>query len=101
MGVYSLRAKRERPFVSMPVSWVELKKALNTGDAASLYWEPSAALERLEEAGDLFAPVLKKKQRLRPEFVDLLADFERKRDGAPSKARKRVSKNRKTGQPFV
>ena len=26
VGVYSLRAKRERPFVSMPVKWEELRK---------------------------------------------------------------------------
>jgi bifunctional non-homologous end joining protein LigD len=28
VGVYSLRAKRERPYISMPVSWPELQRAL-------------------------------------------------------------------------
>ncbi|PYQ59374.1 MAG: hypothetical protein DMF58_11790 [Acidobacteria bacterium] len=58
VSVYSLRAKSERPFVSMPVTWEEVETAEN------LYWEPDAALKRLKKVGDLFAPVLKVKQRL-------------------------------------
>lgn len=75
VGVYSLRAKRQHPFVSMPVSWEELRAALDKGDSGGLYWQPAAALERLEEVGDLFAPVLERKQRLPAEFVKLLGDF--------------------------
>src|SRR6185312_14899516 len=30
VGVYSLRAKNDQPFVSMPVSWDELEKVLKT-----------------------------------------------------------------------
>jgi bifunctional non-homologous end joining protein LigD len=60
VSVYSLRAKRESPFVSMPVSWDELK-AKKSG---TLFFSPDAALKRLDELGDLFAPVLKKKQKL-------------------------------------
>jgi bifunctional non-homologous end joining protein LigD len=73
VSVYSLRAKSEHPFVSMPVSWGELKTALDTGDSGALYWQPPAALERLEEAGDLFAPLLTRKQRLPAEFAKSLA----------------------------
>ncbi len=75
VGVYSLRAKRQHPFVSMPVTWDELRAALDKGDSGALYWQPPAALERLEEAGDLFAPVLKLKQQLPAEVVKLLGDF--------------------------
>ena len=57
-GVYSLRAKRAHPFVSMPVTWEEIANPKN------LDWQPHEALNRLEEAGDLFAPVLKLKQHL-------------------------------------
>lgn len=66
-GVYSLRAKRDEPFVSMPVRWEELRAAVRKHDAASLYFAPDAALARLEKLGDLFAPVLTLKQALRPD----------------------------------
>lgn len=73
VGVYSLRAKRERPFVSMPVTWDELRAASEAGDPERLFFEPDAALDRLENTGDLFAPVLKLKQKLPREFEDALA----------------------------
>jgi bifunctional non-homologous end joining protein LigD len=60
VGVYSLRAKRDTPFVSMPVTWEELRAK----KAEALFFSPEAALKRLEKSGDLFAPVLKKKQKL-------------------------------------
>ena len=64
VAVYSLRAKSERPYCSMPVTWEELRRAVEAGDTAPLYFEPAAALARLEKTGDLFAPVLKVKQKL-------------------------------------
>jgi bifunctional non-homologous end joining protein LigD len=64
IGVYSLRAKSERPFVSMPVTWEALEKADRKQDMAELYFEPTQALERLDKEGDLFAPVLQMKQSL-------------------------------------
>jgi len=64
VGVYSLRAKRERPFVSMPIKWEELKKAVLLSAPESLFFEPKAALARLRKLGDLFAPVLRLKQQL-------------------------------------
>ena len=64
VSVYSLRAKSPRPFVSMPVSWEELRRALSRSNRESLYFAPEAALKRLERAGDQFAPVLTRKQKL-------------------------------------
>jgi bifunctional non-homologous end joining protein LigD len=64
VGVYSLRAKRERPLVSMPVSWDELARAQKARNKEALYFEPDAALARLSKIGDLFAPVLTLKQSL-------------------------------------
>jgi bifunctional non-homologous end joining protein LigD len=64
IGVYSLRAKAERPYVSMPVTWDELVRAEKAGKPDSLYFEPEAALARAAKMGDLFADVEKMKQKL-------------------------------------
>lgn len=69
IGVYSLRAKSERPNVSMPVRWDELRAAMRRSDAERLYWTADEALKRLQQLGDLFAPVLKLKQQLPPRFT--------------------------------
>jgi bifunctional non-homologous end joining protein LigD len=55
--VYSLRA-RERPTVSTPLRWEELD------DPDALVFEASDVLERIEQHGDLFAPVVELKQEL-------------------------------------
>ena len=68
VAVYSLRAKRHRPYVSMPVRWPELQRALDRGDAQSLSFDPVGALERLAKVGDLFAPVLELEQTLPEAF---------------------------------
>ncbi|HEV3377302.1 MAG TPA: non-homologous end-joining DNA ligase [Thermoleophilaceae bacterium] len=57
VGVYSLRA-RERPTVSTPLRWEELE------DPEALVFEASDVLERAEEHGDLFAPVVELRQEL-------------------------------------
>jgi hypothetical protein len=64
VGVYSLRAKADRPYVSMPVTWDELKRGARKRDPESLCWDPAAALTRLQDAGDLFAPILSIRQEL-------------------------------------
>ena len=63
ISVYSLRA-RERPTVSTPITWEEVEHAAEKEDAASLVFESGDVLERIEEHGDLFAPVLELKQTL-------------------------------------
>jgi bifunctional non-homologous end joining protein LigD len=61
--VYSLRAA-ERPTVSTPLQWDEVRAALDSGDPATLAFEASQVLERVSERGDLFAPVLSLVQKL-------------------------------------
>jgi bifunctional non-homologous end joining protein LigD len=61
--VYSLRAV-ERPTVSTPVEWDEVRVALDSGDPATLAFEAAVVLERVLERGDLFAPVLSLVQEL-------------------------------------
>jgi bifunctional non-homologous end joining protein LigD len=63
VSVYSLRA-RERPTVSTPVTWEEVEHAAGRDDAASLVFESDVVLKRIEERGDLFAPVLELEQAL-------------------------------------
>jgi bifunctional non-homologous end joining protein LigD len=55
--VYSLRA-RERPTVSTPLRWEDLD------DPDALVFEASDVLERIEQHGDLFAPVVELRQEL-------------------------------------
>jgi bifunctional non-homologous end joining protein LigD len=57
VSVYSLRA-RERPTVSTPVTWDEVRECLDAGDPGRLVFEAREVLERVAEQGDLFAPVL-------------------------------------------
>lgn len=99
VAAYSMRAKRQQPFISVPVSWEELETALAGKDSSGLYFQPEPALERLKRVGDLFAPVLKLKQRLPKDFVELLqsgqaktkpqpatlAEYRRKRDFSQTK----------------
>jgi bifunctional non-homologous end joining protein LigD len=80
VGVYSLRAKQERPFVSMPVTWDELSRALKRKKIDQLYSDPKATLTRLEETGDVFADVLKLKQAL-PQDLATAIQVEKKREG--------------------
>ncbi|HWP33706.1 MAG TPA: non-homologous end-joining DNA ligase [Solirubrobacterales bacterium] len=63
IAVYSLRA-RERPTVSTPLTWKEVERAIERKDAGSLAFETEGVLKRIEQHGDLFAPVLELKQKL-------------------------------------
>jgi bifunctional non-homologous end joining protein LigD len=86
VAVYSMRGKREEPFISMPVTWEELKKAMRSKKVESLSFTPAAALKRLKKIGDLFAPVLTMKQSLPKAFAkqaappDSLKRYGEKRD---------------------
>lgn len=63
VSVYSVRA-RELPHVSAPLSWEELREAHAAGAAQRLRFTPSEVLARVEEQGDLFAPMLGSAQAL-------------------------------------
>jgi bifunctional non-homologous end joining protein LigD len=63
IAVYSLRA-REHPTVSTPVKWEEVERLLKTKDPSLLVFEADQVIKRVEKSGDLFAPVLKLKQKL-------------------------------------
>lgn len=63
VSVYSLRAK-DHPTVSTPVSWDEVATTLKKKSAKFLTFEALDVLKRVEKDGDLFAPVLKMKQKL-------------------------------------
>ena len=65
VNVYSLRAK-PAPTVSTPLTWDEVEGAARTGDGDVLEFDSTAALQRVERLGDLFAPVLTLKQKLPP-----------------------------------
>jgi bifunctional non-homologous end joining protein LigD len=58
VAVYSLRAK-PRPTVSTPITWDEVEDR-----SVKLVFETGDVLERVEEHGDLFEPVLKLEQEL-------------------------------------
>jgi bifunctional non-homologous end joining protein LigD len=58
VAAYSLRA-RDRPTVSTPVSWDEI-----ADDSLDLVFETGDVLDRIDQQGDLFAPVLELAQDL-------------------------------------
>ncbi len=61
--VYSLRAK-DHPTVSTPVTWDEVQACLDKKDPEVLSFESDEVIKRMDERGDLFAPVLTLKQKL-------------------------------------
>ena len=63
VAVYSLRA-RERPTVSTPIAWEEVERAADSDNGSHLVFEASDVLKRIEQQGDLFAPVLSLQQDL-------------------------------------
>lgn len=60
---YSPRA-RERPTVSTPLSWDEVRAAVAAGDASSLVHDMASVLARVRDQGDLFADALSVVQEL-------------------------------------
>lgn len=71
IAVYSLRA-REYPTVSTPISWEEAERAWKKKDANMLVFKSDKTIARFEKMGDLFAPLLKLKQRL-PKLTNAVA----------------------------
>jgi bifunctional non-homologous end joining protein LigD len=72
--VYAMRAKQPEPFISMPITWEELAKAVKGGDQHSLFFSPAAAVKRITRIGDLFKPVLTLQQTLPTAFTKALHD---------------------------
>lgn len=62
--VYSLRAAHATPYVSTPVNWQELERALKKNDPQLLYFQPHQVIERVQKNGDLFQPLLTLKNKL-------------------------------------
>ena len=60
---YSLRATAV-PSVSVPIAWEEIEHVVDTGDAGSVTFDPGAALDRVDELGDLYAGSLTDDQEL-------------------------------------
>ena len=101
IGVYSLRAKSERPYVSLPVRWQELRAAIRTSKPDRLYWTADEALRRVKRVGDLFAPVLKLKQHLPTQFMEQAA-AKRPRALTQYDAKRNFSRTTEpTGAPIV
>ena len=69
VNVYSMRA-RTRPTVSTPVSWDEVERCLKAGDPSKLVFDSDQVLQRVAKLGDLFGPVIKKKQKLPRSLVE-------------------------------
>jgi bifunctional non-homologous end joining protein LigD len=61
--VYSLRA-RERPMISTPLTWEEVEQGSRRRKEQQLSAEPAVLLERVEQHGDLFEPLLSLTQTL-------------------------------------
>lgn len=115
VGVYSLRAKIYRPYVSVPIDWDELSDVLQSKDTESLFFTPEETLERVEKLGDLFKPMLTKVQTLPMEVCryfeqqqrshsskrsETLATYEAKRDFKKTAgAKARCARTQPSGQP--
>jgi bifunctional non-homologous end joining protein LigD len=93
--VYSLRAKREEPSISMPLEWKELENALANQNRDAFYFSPEEAIKRVEKIGDLFEPVLTLKQKLPKIEAQQLLDLAGKtktRMASPKKSRRSAGK---------
>ncbi len=90
--VYAMRAKEGGPFISMPVTWEELGKAVKRGKSDALSFKPDAAVKRINKLGDLFAPVLNLRQKLPAVFTKALAA------GPPPKVSSWPRNRNKSGQ---
>jgi bifunctional non-homologous end joining protein LigD len=62
VSVYSLRARGAEPYVSLPMDWEELSRAVKAKDPRRFCIAPEDALKMVDR-GDLFEPVLKMKQK--------------------------------------
>jgi bifunctional non-homologous end joining protein LigD len=105
IAVYSLRA-REYPTVSTPIRWEEAERAWKKKDANLLVFKSDQTITRFEKMGDLFAPVLKLKQKLpqlsaqavtkdQGEPIEIAAQSDERKP--PKRAGTKTKKSAKTG----
>ena len=47
--VYAMRAKRDEPYISMPLTWREISRAKTAKDRDALYFTPAEALRRVKK----------------------------------------------------
>ena len=73
VNVYSLRA-RARPFVAAPLQWEEVGRYVRKGDSGCFFLEAEEVLARVKKDGDLFADLLRKKQKLPDDWAEQLND---------------------------
>ncbi len=73
VAVYAMRAKHGGPFISMPVTWDELSRAVKRGSDKDLFFTPAAAVKRIKRLGDLFEPVLSLQQEIPKAFTEAMA----------------------------
>ncbi|TAN31517.1 ATP-dependent DNA ligase [bacterium] len=89
VNVYSLRA-RARPTVSTPVTWAEVEECARAGDPSLLVFDSEQVLARVARHGDLFEPVLSKKQKLPKSLVEAM--------GGATALEKMANRRRGTGR---
>lgn len=101
VGVYSLRAKTYKPYVSVPVQWDEVEATVTARDADALFFTPEQTVERLDKFGDLFKPVLKLKQTLPAEIRRHLTQARTAKSKRPDSLKTYEAKRdfRKTSEP--
>ncbi len=109
VAVYALRAKSAAPFVSLPIAWEELKRAVKRKDEKALFFTPAAAVKRIKKLGDLFAPVLTIEQQLPEVFRKALAagpppklsrwPRNTKEGRSPGRPVSSAAKSKETGRP--
>jgi bifunctional non-homologous end joining protein LigD len=73
VAVYAMRAKEGGPFISMPITWDELSRAVKRGSDQELFFTPAVAVKRIKRLGDLFEPVLNLQQEIPKAFREAIA----------------------------
>jgi len=73
VNVYSLRA-RARPFTAAPLQWDEISRYVKKGDSESFFLEAEEVLARVKKEGDLFADLLRLRQKLPGDWAEQLSN---------------------------
>src|SRR6516165_3186591 len=85
VNVYSLRA-RARPFTATPLQWDEVSRYVKKGDSESFFLEAEEVLARVKKEGDLFADLLRLRQKLPGDWAEKLGNHV-DANGKPRRAR--------------